>query len=1124
MTIARPRTALLISGLFSLIFSTQAATLNVTTTVDGDVGSLRWAATNAIDGDTVTFDALGVHRLTSGKISIDKSISISGPGENGVIIDGNSTDGIFLIVTGIVKISGLTITHGGGNSCSAVINLSDLTVQNCRLVDNVSEVTGGAIMNLDTLTLKSCELTGNRAPYEGGAIDNEGNLTIVDCKVNDNTSIAGSGGAIFSAGSITIHNSDISNNSAVGGQGGGLYCFDPLSIAANFISGNTALNGGGIYVTGNSSPRITLTDNTVVYNSALESGGGVFCDLVQVTIENCTVSHNSASGGNGGGIDVTSSARIYNSTVEYNSANTHGGGVFCLSANFMEIYKSRIAWNTAAQDGGGLVAGQISNIVDSEVTSNIGNRGGGIYAGAFLTMLRTAVSGNVATSSDGGGIWAFSPTLSSCTISNNYNLFNGAGVYATDGADVSDCVISGNLGNFPGTLGGGMFVGGPATISNTTFSSNFAKFGGGLYSTSNQPVVITNCIFNENTASVEGGGLYGSFLDLEECTVSNNIGNIRGSGVLGVDLILRNSSVFGNSKIGVTASGVIQNCAIYNNGSTGVQISDGEGIIQNCTISGNQDGGVSGSDFQLLNSTVAFNVSSSAGAGVNASGSSVILTSSIVANNTNLSAGRTPAHDIFGTLSTDHCLFKDMSGALFARFEDNIVGVDPRLEPLADNGGLTLTHALRRGSPALDVGLISDDALTLFDLETDQRGGAFPRQFGDGVDIGAFEAQHLYVRSFTADDLSPTSDSSVDFSVEFNADVNGMDASDFVVRSTGTASGMVIGVSGGPAIYTVTVGEISGTGTLQLELVDDDSISEDHGVPLGGAGTSNGNALSEVYGIVAEAQPPTVFADASPSVGSVPLTVYFSGVATTDTGTALTYAWDFGDGSPLSTQPDPVHAYTAAGLYVAELTVTDASGNASSEDVIIEVNPAGTVAVIDSDGDGFSDQIEAQFGSNALNAADRPLGLEAAIPGALSVSKLAIKLDFAHAGKDSISASGHLLVPEGFSIAGKKVIIDVGGVVKSFELDARGTSPKSANLFAVKLKAKKGVAPLQVAPFLLKWTKGDYAAILSDNGLINANVNAKLNVPMNIIFNGQNLSAAVPQTYKATAGKSGRTK
>jgi hypothetical protein len=56
---------------------------------------------------------------------------------------------------------------------------------------------------------------------------------------------------------------------------------------------------------------------------------------------------------------------------------------------------------------------------------------------------------------------------------------------------------------------------------------------------------------------------------------------------------------------------------------------------------------------------------------------------------------------------------------------------DPKLDPLADNGGPTLTMALLPGSPAIDAGNTS------LAPATDQRG--FSRPAGLAADIGAFE-------------------------------------------------------------------------------------------------------------------------------------------------------------------------------------------------------------------------------------------------------------------------------------------------------------------------------------------------------------------------------------------------
>ena len=69
---------------------------------------------------------------------------------------------------------------------------------------------------------------------------------------------------------------------------------------------------------------------------------------------------------------------------------------------------------------------------------------------------------------------------------------------------------------------------------------------------------------------------------------------------------------------------------------------------------------------------------------------------------------------------------------------------DARLATLADNGGVTQTHALLAGSPALDAG--SNALADAAGLTTDQRGAGFPRErtaaggSTQTADIGAFEA------------------------------------------------------------------------------------------------------------------------------------------------------------------------------------------------------------------------------------------------------------------------------------------------------------------------------------------------------------------------------------------------
>ncbi len=65
---------------------------------------------------------------------------------------------------------------------------------------------------------------------------------------------------------------------------------------------------------------------------------------------------------------------------------------------------------------------------------------------------------------------------------------------------------------------------------------------------------------------------------------------------------------------------------------------------------------------------------------------------------------------------------------------------DPKLEPLADNGGPTQTHALAADSPALYAIPVGENGCGT-DIITDQRGEVRP--FGAGCEIGAFEISPL---------------------------------------------------------------------------------------------------------------------------------------------------------------------------------------------------------------------------------------------------------------------------------------------------------------------------------------------------------------------------------------------
>jgi len=104
-------------------------------------------------------------------------------------------------------------------------------------------------------------------------------------------------------------------------------------------------------------------------------------------------------------------------------------------------------------------------------------------------------------------------------------------------------------------------------------------------------------------------------------------------------------------------------------------------------------------------------------------------------------------------------------------------------------------------------------------------------------------------------------------------------------------------------------------------------------------------------------------------------------------GTALTYAWDFGDSST-GTGSTALHAYAAAGSFTIRLTVTDAAGFTGTTTRTVTVSPVATAVVAS---DTFERIVAAGFGTAVVGGAWTP-------SGSTSVSAGAGRLTLATAG------------------------------------------------------------------------------------------------------------------------------
>jgi large repetitive protein len=124
----------------------------------------------------------------------------------------------------------------------------------------------------------------------------------------------------------------------------------------------------------------------------------------------------------------------------------------------------------------------------------------------------------------------------------------------------------------------------------------------------------------------------------------------------------------------------------------------------------------------------------------------VTLHNTILAGNTSTN---TTYHDVWGTLqsaSSHNIIGQIGASGLSNGVNANKVGttsahIDPKLAPLADNGGPTWTHSLLPYSPAIDGG--SNEQVDVYGLDYDQRRQSRVRDGNlDGLlvaDIGAYE-------------------------------------------------------------------------------------------------------------------------------------------------------------------------------------------------------------------------------------------------------------------------------------------------------------------------------------------------------------------------------------------------
>lgn len=447
-----------------------------------------------------------------------------------------------------------------------------------------------------------------------------------------------------------------------------------------------------------SSGSLTINQLQMENGASPYGGGAIYIDNGTLLLEDSEAYNHETEGAGGAILNEMGDVTIRGSSFTDNAAVI--GGALSNNDGVLSIEDfSVVMRNSASMDGGGVFSRGSLTIENSRILNNTASRTGG----GLFTLLPTSsvdVSGsfledNSATQS-GGAIAAFQADL---TIVDTYFARNqalrGAAINARDNT------VTINLGDFEDNstveMGGAInAIGAVMTIDTSTFSGNTASSGGAVFH-----VGINN------------------LLTLSECTFSNNATTADSGG-----------AVFNNALLQVTGTTFANNQAVMSGGGI-YNYNAGDATIINSTFSANlADGGgglFNGGILEVVSSTFADNDA------VRASAIWGYYTGSISIKNVLITAaaGTYPC-DLSNV--TVEGVFTDTTGTCSGFTTSD----DPLLEPLADNGGPTQTHALAPGSLAIDAAADCTN-LQAQPVNADQRGVNRPYPTGGICDVGAYE-------------------------------------------------------------------------------------------------------------------------------------------------------------------------------------------------------------------------------------------------------------------------------------------------------------------------------------------------------------------------------------------------
>lgn len=551
-------------------------------------------------------------------------------------------------------------------------------------IGGVLTIVGGPVV------LRDLSVTNGTAA-QGGCIDSSAPLTLDAVTVTGCVGLAQGGGIYQNGGSLTLENgSDVTGNAVTATpQVAGFY------------------GGGGVYATGGAIVSVhesTIEKNLVsvnVTNGAQSAGGGILANGAAVTLDGATIHQNTA--------ELTSSG---------GSARVLGGGIMCGASSSLAAF------------GGTIFDSNKADASEPNANTNSAYGGGVAAEQCSVTLAGVTFNGNVASSSP-------TPPLSG-SVENPA----GGAIFVAQGSLTADLVaFTGNTAASEGSTAiaegaAALLVDGSSTFTDCTFDSNVSKAKG---------VVPGGSALAYGAVVTQGSSSAATSTTIRRSTISNNTATADSSDASTARTAL--AAGVDNVSLGVTTLTILVSSTVSGNASTALGAS-GSAVVKGAGICNDALNAVS--TVELFSSTVTANTATgltASGGGLYAEGFSAVpaqmSTGSILAGNT-ASTGADCATTTGTLTSAGYDWIGVTTGCTLAGPQTGNHNGDPKLSPLADNGGATKTHALAAGSGAINAGkpggATSDTAGV---LTTDQR--ALPRPTGASgtslPDIGAFEVQ-----------------------------------------------------------------------------------------------------------------------------------------------------------------------------------------------------------------------------------------------------------------------------------------------------------------------------------------------------------------------------------------------